>query len=129
MFNIKYHVKTKKNLENTDIVYKEFDYGDNKDKIAILMDKYYDETTDKLYYYRLVATSIQKCRKFAGLHPWDNIEAFWEGKPKYNLEDEIAKEYINNITRINLNKLNENPDKKTIYEETYDNINLKIHLI
>jgi isoleucyl-tRNA synthetase len=129
MFNIKYNVKTKKNLENTDIVYKEFDYGDNKDKIAILMDKYYDETTDKLYYYRLVATSIQKCRKFAGLHPWDNIEAFWEGKPKYNLEDEIAKEYINNITRINLNKLNENPDKKTIYEETYDNINLKIHLI
>ena len=129
MFNVKYNVKIKKNLKNTDIVYKEFDYGDNKDKIAILMDKYYDETTDKLYYYRLVATSIQKCRKFAGLHPWDNIEAFWEGNPKYNLEDDTAKEYINNITRIDLNKLNENADKKSIYEETYDNINLKIHLI
>ena len=47
------------------------------------MDKSYDETDDQIYYYRLVATNIQKCRKLAGLHPWDTVEAFYQGEPKY----------------------------------------------
>jgi isoleucyl-tRNA synthetase len=148
MFNYKYKIdfieSNELNCEN--IIYKEFNFGTYKDKIILLMDKSWDESNDKIYYYRLVATSIQKSRKDGGLHPWDDVVAYWDGNPKYSLETDEAIEYISKITRIkllNLNILNNsNTDssgnlinkpfeysKKIIYSNYFENIGIKINLI
>jgi hypothetical protein len=94
-----------------------------------LMDKTWDTSNDKIYYYRLVSTSIQKARKEAGLHPWDNIFALWEGEPKYSLNTPDALDYIEKITRIKLDT-NQNITnyQNIIYSNHYDNIGIKIHL-
>ena len=113
------------------------------------MDKSWTEANDKVYYYRLVATSIQRSRKNAGLHPWDEINALWEGEPKYPLNSNEAQEYIENITRIKLmsyqdnyldkNNYSNNNDcqmniqeknklSNIIYSNEYDNIGIKLHL-
>jgi isoleucyl-tRNA synthetase len=127
--------------DSKDLVYKEFNFGEFKDKIIILMDKSWTEANDKIYYYRLVATSIQRSRKNAGLHPWDEINALWEGEPKYSLNSNEAQEYIGNITRIKLlsyqdnysdsneHQLDiENKVSNLIYSSEYDNIGIKLHL-
>ena len=144
-FNYSYNVKLlNSQTDSKDLVYKEFNFGVHKDKIIILMDKSWSESNDKIYYYRLVAISIQKSRKNAGLHPWDNINAMWEGQPKYTLESDEAQNYIYNITRIkllsydNFTKTNDNcidvnidmqPKlSKLIYSNEFENIGIKIHL-
>jgi len=138
MFNFNYSIESSEmnNLGNS-IVYNDFNFGDYKDKIIILMDKSWDEFNDKIYYWRLVATSIQKSRKFAKLHPWDEIQALWEGNPKHSLDSDVAQEYINKITRIKLSSLgnwnNNNPltiepDNSIIYTNYFENIGIKIHL-
>jgi isoleucyl-tRNA synthetase len=125
-----------------DLVYREFDFGEFKDKIIILMDKSWSESNDKIYYYRLVATSIQKSRKNAGLHPWDSIVSLWDGNPKYRLDTDEAIEYIEKITRIkflNYNNYDNNDDNTLklseqsklpnyIYSNEFENIGIKIHL-
>ena len=136
LFNYKYVIKfnnEEKLSEN--IVYKEFDFGDYKDKIIILMDKSWSEKNDMIYYYRLVATSIQKSRKNAGLHPWDKITSLYEGNPKYSLDSTDAQEYIEKITRIKLldHKIHPEKNENTIYSELvysehFENIQIKIHL-
>jgi isoleucyl-tRNA synthetase len=143
-FNYNYNIKLLENIELTNnIVYREFDFGDFKDKIILLMDKSWDESNDKIYYYRLVATSIQKARKEAGLHPWDDITSLWEGNPKYSLESQESREYIEKITRIKLltyqnniiykNNYNDDNDlnnlSQLIYSNEYENVGIKIHLM
>lgn len=131
------------NNYSKDLIYKEFNFGDHNNKIIILMNKMWSETNDMIYYYRLVATSIQKSRKNAGLHPWDDIYALWEGNPKFTLDSNEAQEYINKITRIkftkniyNLNKTNLNEHNiiqdnsfKLHYSYYFDNIDITIHLV
>jgi isoleucyl-tRNA synthetase len=129
MFNYNYKIDMigSSNVNNSNLIYKEFDFGTFRDKIILLMDKSWDYSNDKIYYYRLVATSIQKARKDAGLHPWDNITALWEGETKYPLESEEAQNYIEKITRIKLlNYKNYNCDQ--IYSNEFENIGVKIHL-
>ena len=142
LFNQSYNVELlNSQIDPKDLVYKEFNFGEYKDKIIILMDKSWTESNDRIYYYRLVATSIQKSRKNAGLHPWDNINAMWEGNPKYTLESIEAQEYIGNITRIKLMNYQddyldrneyeldmENKMSKLIYSNDFDNIGIKLHL-
>ena len=127
MFNFNYKVESDNLENNTQIVYKEFNFGEFKDKIIILMDKFWDESNEQIYYWRLVATTIQKARKLAGLHPWDDIIAMWEGETKYPLDSEDAQNYIQKITRINF--CNYNYNKNIIYSNLYENINLTIHLM
>lgn len=130
MFNYNYSIITDE-VDTTNIVFKEFDFGMNKDKIILLMDKSWDVLTDKIYYYRLVATSIQKSRKEAGLHPWDVVIASFEGNPKYPLDTLEAHEYIEKIIRIEFNCQNDTTEQnktKLIYSNHFDNINLTIHL-
>jgi isoleucyl-tRNA synthetase len=131
MFDIKTNIELNNNSnDSNDYVYKDFSYGEVKDKIIILMDKKYDEEVDKLYYYRLVATSIQKSRKLAGLHPWNVISAYYEGDSKYDLEKDEAQTYIEKITRITLNKHSDSfSDKKQIYSGVWENTGLKITLV
>ena len=94
------------------------------------MDKSFDKTTDRMYYYRLVATQIQKNRKSAGLHPWDHIAAFYEpisDKAKYDLKTEEAQLYIEKITRIKFEIHNLGPIYKSyFYISNCDEIGLKI---
>jgi isoleucyl-tRNA synthetase len=130
MFNYTYKIEMRdNNLSQNNLIYKEFNFGYHKDKIVLLMDKTWDTSNDKIYYYRLVSTSIQKARKEAGLHPWDNIFALWEGEPKYSLNTPDALDYIEKITRIKLDT-NQNITnyQNIIYSNHYDNIGIKIHL-
>jgi isoleucyl-tRNA synthetase len=135
LFNQSYNVElSNSQIDLKDLVCREFNFGEYKDKIIILMDKSWTESNDRIYYYRLVATSIQKSRKNAGLHPWDVINALWEGQAKFTLESNEAIEYIENITRIKLlsyqnNMENiQNKSSKLIYSSDFDNIGIKIHL-
>ena len=128
MFNYTYKIETNDlNFSSDNLVYKEFNFGSYKDKIILLMDKTWDSSNDKVYYYRLVATCIQKARKEAGLHPWDNVSAMWDGEPKYSLETPDALEYIEKITRIKLDNWVNNKQNE-IYSNDYENIGVKIHL-
>ncbi len=85
----------------------------------------WDETTDKIYYYRLVATSIQKCRKLAGVHPWDPIVCYYSGNPKYGLNEPDAIDYINKITRIKFDKYS---GQDVFYESEFEDVGIKLHL-
>ncbi len=92
--------------------------------LILIVNLDWDEQTDKLYYYRLVATRIQKCRKEAGLHPWDPINAYYSDS-KYNLECEEAQEYIEKITRIKLIKYT---DQYFFFENKIDELNITFYL-
>jgi isoleucyl-tRNA synthetase len=128
MFNYTYKIETiDSDLSSDNLVYKEFNFGSHKDKIILLMDKTWDTSNDKIYYYRLVATCIQKARKEAGLHPWDSVSAMWDGKPKYSLDTPDALEYIEKITRIKLDNWDNNKCDE-IYSNYYENTDIKIHL-
>ena len=130
MFNYTYKIDfIESDTNNSDnLIYKEFDFGSYKDKIILLMDKSWDEFNDKIYYYRLVATSIQKSRKEGGLHPWDNVIAYWDGKPKYSLETDEALDYIFKITRIKFSSYSDISEQNLIYSNYFENIGIKIHL-
>ncbi len=123
LFNIKYDITLDDDNVNKDYVFKEVQIGAHK--IILLVDKYYDEELDKKYYYRLVATKIQRCRKYAGLHPWDNIKSYYSGEPKYNLEEEVAQECISQITKVKLEKYKEN---KVFYEKKFDDLDIKLFI-
>ena len=96
------------------------------------MDKSWTESSEKIYYYRLVATSIQRTRKNAGLHPWDEINVMFEGNPKYSLDSQDAITYIENITRIKLLNYSQcitESNFKLVYSDEFENIGITIHLI
>ena len=141
MFNIKTTIKFIKGNENvqgsdktnsnsnTNIVYREYKFDGYEIKLIANLD--WDESTDKLYYYRLVGTKIQKTRKSAQLHPWDLINVYYSGNPKYSLESDDAQDIIYKITRINISKFSnefEITNKSCFFEQDFDDINLRIHL-
>jgi isoleucyl-tRNA synthetase len=124
LFNISYEINVKDSTDDgSDYIFKEFNYGTNN--ITILADKYYDEAIDKLYFYRLVATRVQRARKQAGLHPWDIIKSYYSGEPKYNLEDEKAQQIIQSITKYNLTKYS---GSDTFYQYEFEEVGLTIYL-
>lgn len=128
MFNYSYSIQSDKFVVGENIVFKEFNYGEFKDKIVLLMDKSWDTSNDKIYYYRLVATTIQKSRKEAGLHPWDNIVVLWEGEPKYSLINPDALEYIFKITRVKFMSLDSYYNPDIIHSNYNEGIGIKIYL-
>lgn len=128
MFNYSYSIQSDKFVIGENIIFKEFDFGEFRDKILLLMDKSWDTSTDKIYYWRLIATTIQKARKEAGLHPWDAIVVLWEGEPKYSIQSLEALDYIFKITRVELMALGSNYNPDIIYSNYYEGIGLKIHL-
>ncbi|AYV79947.1 MAG: isoleucyl-tRNA synthetase [Gaeavirus sp.] len=123
LFDYNNNISIKSDTINDNNIYKEFSFGLNK--ITIIVDKYYDEEIDKLYYYRLTATRIQRSRKLAGLHPWDDINVYYSEEPKYNLESEDAQKIIHSITKCGLIKYS---DEKIFYEKKFDEIGIKLHL-
>jgi isoleucyl-tRNA synthetase len=123
-FNVSYSITLKDSLEtNAEYILKEISYGTNK--ITILADKYYDENIDKLYFYRLVATRVQRARKNAGLHPWDSIKCYYSGTPKYSLEDPIAQQVIQSITKYNLLQYLDEP---VFFKQPFEEVELTICL-
>ena len=106
LFNI--NISNKHNSDN--IIYKECDFNKKKHKIIIIIDKSYDENVDKLYFYRSIASSIQKTRKLAGFHIWDKIVSYWYGNCKYDLSSNDSVEYIEKITRIKIGKYDKSPE-------------------
>ena len=120
------------NLAHPDMVFSEFVFpfdttNPNKTTVCLIMDKSYDETVDRIYYYRLVATQIQKNRKLAGLHPWDTIKAYFKGEPKYPLDTIEAKTYVEKIIRVSFEKLNESDESiNTFYSNMSEEIGLEL---
>lgn len=123
LFNISYEINVVGSKKEADYVFKEFTYGMNN--ITILADKFYDENIDKLYYYRLIATRVQRARKIAGLHPWDAIKTYYSGIPKYNLEDESAQKVIQSITKYSLEKYE---NQNTFLNNLFEEVGITIHL-
>lgn len=124
MFNINTEIKFN-NKFNNNLVLNEFKFDGFE--IKLIADLEWDEITDRLYYYRLVGTKIQKARKQAGLHPWDKINAYYSGEPKYSLETQEAVDFINKITQINFNK-NLNTQNQYLYQDYHEDILLDIYL-
>lgn len=93
--------------------------------INIIVDKRYDDELDKIYYYRSVASRMQRCRKYAGVKPKDNIIAYYEGSLKYDLNEEKAKEYIMSIVRMNYYLYNQ---EEMYYKHYFEDIDLTIYL-
>ncbi len=124
-FNINSSIELLDNfgVQEKNLTHREFKF-DNFNLILIA-NLSWDEQTDKLYYYRLVATRIQLSRKLAGLHPWDPINCYYSGNVKYDLEETDAQDYIYNITRIKLQKYSE---KNVFYENYLEDLEVKIHL-
>ena len=121
LFNISYLVEEYNNIE-----IKEFTI--NNDKIIVLLNKDYDESLDKIHYYRLVATYIQKSRKTAGLHPWDIIDVYFENiDSKYNLNCTEAIEYINKIIRVEFKEYDSNSNH--FYNEKYNELGINIYFV
>jgi len=124
LFNISYKINLKDNMdEHADYIFKDIVYGTNN--LTILADKYYDEYIDKLYFYRLIATRVQRTRKYAGLHPWDKIKTYYAGNPQYVIEDEIAQQEILKITKYNLLKYN---NETTFFNYYFEECDLTIYL-
>jgi len=123
LFNISYEINVSGSEKDADYIFKDFTYGQNT--ITILADKYYDEIIDKLYFYRLVATRVQRSRKFAGLHPWDEIKTYYSGEPKYDLENEKAQEIIKSITKYSLDRFG---GENAFYQNHFEEINMTIYL-
>ena len=123
LFNISYEINVSGSDEGADYVFKEFTYGLNN--VTILADKFYDENIDKLYYYRLIATKVQRARKLAGLHPWDVIKTYYSGETKYSLEDELAQKVIQSITKYSLEKY----DKQSVFfKNEFEEVGVTIYL-
>lgn len=123
LFNISYEINVRDSEDKSaDYIFKEFTYGSNN--ITILADKYYDEYIDKLYYYRLVATRVQRARKLAGLHPWDVIKCYYSGETKYPLDHE-AQTVIQSITKYNLLK---HGGENTFFQYEFEEMGLTIYL-
>lgn len=130
MFNVKSNVVFISNNNDqsnqTNFIFKNFKY--DQFNIMILMDIFDDPNIDKLYYYRLVANSIQLSRKYAQLKPWNQIQSYWMGDPKYSLESSDAIEYIEKITKIKLIKLDQKKSIDITHEFYFENIKLTIIL-
>ncbi len=123
LFNINSSIEFVNNSSQKNLAFSEYKF-DNFN-IIVIGNLDWDETTDKLYYYRLVATKIQKARKLAGLHPWDPITSYYYGNPKYTLDEDTALNFINDITRIKLLQY-QNQTNTINYE--FEDIGLTIHL-
>ena len=94
--------------------------------INIIVDKKYDEELDKIYYYRSVASRIQRCRKYAGVKPKDNIVAYYDGERiRYDLEEERAREYIMGIVKTNYERYRQ---QEMIFKYYFEDIDMTIYL-
>jgi isoleucyl-tRNA synthetase len=123
LFNIRYEINVIDSDEGADYVFKEFTYGLNN--ITILADKFYDDNIDKLYYYRLVATLVQRTRKLAGFHPWDEIKTYYSGTSKYNLEDDASQKVIQSITKYQLEKYD---SQSVFFQNEFEELGITIYL-
>jgi len=91
---------TPKGMKEGDEIYKELICND--EKVLLIVDKHYDQELEKKYYYRLVATKIQRCRKAFGLKPWNKINIYYNGIPTFPLDTNEAQEQIYQITNMTL---------------------------
>lgn len=125
-FNIEYKIEFNKlqdHNDNTKLVIDEIKLHNHK--IFIIVDIVDDEMTDKLYYAKLFATTIQRFRKNAGLHPWNKIKIYYHGEQKYEFNQEM-KDLINKTVKMEIFPYEKKYDDKIFYKEFCDKINLNI---
>lgn len=124
-FNIDYNINfidETKNI-NSDIKIEEIKI--NNSKIFVIGDLLHDEETDKLYYAKLFATSVQRMRKNAKLHPWNHIIVYWKGVPKYTFNEAMMVN-MNKTIKMQVLEYNEEFKDKIFYQENCDKTNLTI---
>jgi isoleucyl-tRNA synthetase len=128
-FNINYEIKFNDNsVMNEKEKEKEIKMEEtiiNNHKIFIIADMTFDEDIDKLYYGRLFSTSVQRMRKEADLHPWNKINVYWKGEPKYTFDEEMINN-INKIVKMDILKYNEEIKEKIFFEKQCQKTNLII---
>ena len=101
---------------------------DSQNKILILADLNEDDETLMMYYSRQFATDIQKLRKEAGLHPWNEINIYYKTefeKLRKSIED--YKDYITNIVRYPVLN-NEYTDDKLIINKDLEINDMNINV-
>lgn len=112
MFNISYKINDEKYTSHEIVKIKNF---------VLIIDKNHSE---KHYYYRKIASGIQKARKNEGYHVWDKIEVHWNSCKlctEYDLENLESKKYIENIIGVEFKR---NETLKNIHKIEDLNISL-----
>lgn len=116
-FNINYNIKFASDSEGvTNDYIKIEEVKINNSKIFVIADILHDEDIDKLYYAKLFSTSVQKMRKNAGLHPWNQIRVYWKGTPKYDFNETMMTN-INKTIKMEVLLYNEKYKDKIFYQE------------
>jgi isoleucyl-tRNA synthetase len=116
-FNINYNIKFASDSEGvTNDYIKIEEVNCNNSKIFVIADILHDEDIDKLYYAKLFSTSVQKMRKNAGLHPWNQIRVYWKGTPKYDFNEAMMIN-INKTIKMEVLLYNEEYKEKIFYQE------------
>ena len=126
MFNTNYNInfnELNEINEMNDIKLEEVKINDKK--IFVIANIKHDEEIDKLYYAKLFATKTQRMRKNAGLHPWNKIKIYWEGKRKYDF-NEAMTDIINKTVKMEVKEFNEEYADNVFYQEYCDKTELKI---
>jgi len=126
-FNVNYDIKfidnNEENMNSNDIKMEEIIIDGTK--VFILANTKHDEKMDKLYYGKLFSTSVQRMRKEAELHPWNKINIYWKGTPKYEFNEEMLSN-INKIVKMDIFEYDEKIKEKIFFEKNCEKINLKI---
>lgn len=100
----------------------------NGNNILIITDIQENELVNKMYYFKQVASSIQKARKNGGLHPWDKIKVYISGNPKYEFDCD-AINYIKDIIRVDVEYCYDNRIiSNLIHSEFIEEIGIKIEI-
>ena len=127
LFNIDYIITfldKQEQLDNKEIKLEEIKI--NNQPTFVIGDIKHDENTDKLYYAKLFATKVQRMRKNAGLHPWNKIKVYWEGKPKYEFNEEIMQ-IINKTVKMQVQSyIKEENENNIFYKEECEKTGLNI---
>ena len=71
----------------------EYVYANSTNYCGYLYTVISDEIKERTF-AKIVATRIQRMRKYAGLHPWDIIQIAYSGSCEYNLENQIIQNII-----------------------------------
>lgn len=122
LFNVNINIDSDVNSVN-------FSFKCHESNFMVVLDKTYDENTDKLYYYRLISRLIQTLRKELELHIWDRVKVFWNGEPKYDLTCSDACKYIFDITGVVFEKSDIDITENVIGTSINEEFNIKLTVV
>ena len=76
-----------------ELYYSEYDYKNNTN-YSIYLNSIIDDEVLAIGYAKTIASKYQKMRRDAGLHQWNKIKLAFQGKPKYDIEEQKLNNVI-----------------------------------